>query len=179
MHTTGRIITRIENFAQYVADVLTFVIMVIVFADVLLRYLFGSPLFWAYDLISLYLMAAVFFLSLSSTYSAHSHVGIDILVQKLSANGRRIAEIFTCVLAIPFFSLVVVVGAERAYDHWINNDAVSGLVAWPTWIGAALVPIGSFLLVVRLAFRLIGHIASLVTGRNVIELLSFASESHE
>lgn len=176
MNTLNRIITRTEGLAQDIANVLMFVIMVVVFLDVLLRYLFSSPLFWAYDVISLYLMAGVFFLSLSSAYSTHCHIGIDILVQTFSRNGQRIAEIFTCVLAIPFFSLIIVVGAERAYNHWINGDAISGLVAWPTWISAALVPIGCFLLVVRLAFRLIGHITSLVTGRNVIELLSTGPE---
>ena len=179
MNTLNRIIMRIERLAQDVADVLLFAIMVIVFLDVLLRYLFSSPLFWAYDVISLYLMAAVFFLSLSSAYSAHCHIGIDILVQTFSKNGQRLAEIFTCLLAIPFFSLVIAVGAERAYNHWINGDAISGLIAWPTWIAAALVPIGCFLLVIRLAFRLIGHITSLVTGRNVIDLLSANTELSE
>lgn len=179
MKTLNLIITRIEGFAEIVADVLLFAIMVIVFLDVLLRYLFNSPLFWAFDVISLYLMAAVFFLSLSAAYSAHCHIGIDILVQSFSKNGQRIAEIFTCLLAIPFFSLVIAVGTERAYNHWFNGDAISGLIAWPTWIGAALVPIGCFLLVIRLAFRLIGHITSLVTGRSVIELLSVDTESRE
>ena len=158
---------------------MTFCIMVIVFSDVILRYLFNHPLFWAYDLIGLYLMGAVFFLSLASTYSAHSHVGIDILIQKLSANGRRLAESFTCIIAIPFFSLLVVVGAERAYNHWLNSDAVSGLIAWPTWISAAVVPIGCCLLVLRLAFRLVGHIASLATGKNVVDLLSVAVDTTE
>ena len=172
MNTLNQIIIRIERFAQDIADVLLFAIMVIVFFDVLLRYLFNSPLFWAYDVISLYLMAAVFFLSLSSAYSAHCHIGIDILVQTFSKNGQRLAEIFACLLAIPFFALVITVGTERAYNHWINGDAISGLIAWPTWIGAALVPIGCLLLVIRLVFRLIGHIASIVSGRDVIELLS-------
>lgn len=179
MNRLNRIITRTERLAQDIADVLLFAIMVIVFLDVLLRYLFSSPLYWAYDVISLYLMAGLFFLSLSSAYSAHCHIGIDLLVHTLSRSGQRLAEIFTCLLAIPLFSLIIVVGAERAYNHWINGDAISGLIAWPTWVGAASVPIGCSLLVIRLVFRLVGHVASLVTGKDVIDLLSASAELRE
>jgi len=171
-----RIVARAEQLFEAVAAVSIFVIMLVVFSDIGMRYLFNRPIVWAYDVISLYLMAAAFFLSLSSTYAAHGHIGMEIFVRLLPPRGRRLMEIITCVLAIPLFGLMAGVGAERAYNHWANNDAISGLIAWPTWIGAALVPVGAGLLVVRLTFRLAGQIASLVCGKDVIESTLISGE---
>lgn len=171
-----RVISKAERLYEAIADAAIFAIMLIVFSDIAMRYLFNSPIAWAYDVISLYLMAAAFFLSLSSTYSAHGHIGMDILIRMLPPQWRRVMEIVTCVLAIPLFGLMTVVGAERAYNHWVNHDAISGLIAWPTWIGAAMVPAGAGLLIVRLSFRLVGQIASLVRNNDVIELIPIGGE---
>lgn len=171
METMERFIKRVERLFDCVTALLMLLIMMIVVIDVTLRYLFNSPLIWAYDMISLYLMAGVFFLAISSTYAAHKHIGLDILVQRFSPKGRRYAEILTSVVSLPLFFLICVVGAERAYSNWTNGDAMAGLIAWPTWIAAALVPLGIGLLTLRMTFRLVGQIISLATGRNVAELI--------
>jgi TRAP-type C4-dicarboxylate transport system permease small subunit len=176
MSTLGRIISKIEALCEAVADISIFAIMLVVFSDIAMRYFFNSPIVWVYDLVSLYLMAATFFLSLSSTYAAHGHIGMEIFVRLLPPRGRRAMEIVTCILAIPLFGLMTEIGAERAYSQWVTGDAISGLIAWPTWVGAALLPIGAGLLIVRLTFRLAGQIASLVSGKDIIELLSISGE---
>lgn len=171
MNGIERTLVRMENLAGTLTVFIMLAIMLIVASDVALRYLLNSPIPWAFDLIGLYLMAGVFFLSLSGTYADHGHVGVDILLQKMSPNMRRMAEILTCLVAIPFFAALATVGAGRAIGNFINNDALSGLIAWPTWIAAALVPLGSGLLLLRLIFRLVGHVASLITGRNLVTLM--------
>ena len=52
----------VERFAIRLALVMLFAVMMIVAADVFMRYVFNAPFSWAYDLISLYLMAGAFFL---------------------------------------------------------------------------------------------------------------------
>ena len=75
-----------------------FAIMIIVFSDVVMRYAFNRPFSWAYDLISLYLMAGIFFLVLSEAYTSRAHVSVDILQQKFSPAMIRLSEIVTCVV---------------------------------------------------------------------------------
>ncbi|PWC39522.1 TRAP transporter small permease [Azospirillum sp. TSO35-2] len=161
-----RTLVRAENLLGTIATLLILSIMVIVTADVVLRYLFHSPIEWAFDVISLYLMAGVFFLSLSGTHADHGHVGVDLLLQRLAPTGRRLAETLTCLVSIPFFAAMAKVGADRAIDSFLNHDALSGLIAWPTWIASALVPVGAGLLALRLVLRLVSQIASLATGRD-------------
>jgi TRAP-type C4-dicarboxylate transport system permease small subunit len=176
MGAINKIITKAETLCEDIADISIFIIMLIVFSDIAMRYLLNSPIGWAYDVISLYLMAAAFFLSLSSAYTAHCHIGMDVFVRLLPPQGQRAMEIVTCVLAIPLFSLITIIATERAFDHWTNNDAISGLIPWPTWIGAAFVPIGTGLLIVRLFFRLVGQIANLASGKDIFGSISASGE---
>ena len=65
LQSTHRSISVVESLWAALASVCLFAIMVIVFLDVGLRYIFNSPLGWSYDVISLYLMVALFFLTVS------------------------------------------------------------------------------------------------------------------
>ena len=72
------LLARAETALVALSGVALAVIMVVVVADVLLRYVARSPLGWSYDLIGSYLMVAVFFLALSDTLHHHGHIAIDI-----------------------------------------------------------------------------------------------------
>ena len=95
-----------------------FAIMIIVFGDVIMRYAFNKPFSWAYDLISLYLMAGVFFLVLSEAYTSRAHVSVDILQQKFPPAMIRLSEIVTCLVGIVVFSLIAWLGLLRAVDSF-------------------------------------------------------------
>jgi TRAP-type C4-dicarboxylate transport system permease small subunit len=164
----GSLIAALERGLSALASVAMILIMAIVVCDVALRYVFNAPLQWAYDLISLYLMAGIFFLALSDAYAHNAHVSVDILLTNATPTARRLSEILSTVVGIVLFSLITWVGTTRAYTHWMADDRMSGLIAWPTWISAALVPIGCGLLVLRLLVRLAGHAASIATGRDII-----------
>ncbi|MDO8771526.1 MAG: TRAP transporter small permease [Burkholderiaceae bacterium] len=171
-----QIVRGIESLFDIATTVLVLGIMVIVFSDVVLRYFFNWPLIWAYDLISMYLMAGAFFLSLSSTYAGHAHVRIDIFEQNAPPPMRRASEILTCLVGIALFGMIAWLGAERAWDNWVQDDRLGGLIAWPTWVSAVLVPTGCGLLVLRLVYRITGLILGLLTGRDWVEPIPRSDE---
>ncbi|WGS18872.1 MULTISPECIES: TRAP transporter small permease [unclassified Bradyrhizobium] len=162
----------IENVASTIAAAFMFAIMVIVFGDVIMRYVFNRPFSWAYDLISLYLMAGIFFLVLSEAYASHAHVSVDILQQKFSPAMIRVSEIVTCIVGIAVFSLIAYLGYLRAVDSFESADVMAGAIPWPMWPSIGLVPFGAGLITIRLALHLIAHVLSLATGRSVIALPS-------
>src|SRR3954454_24329399 len=129
-----------------------------------------NPQSWAYDLISLYLMAGVFFLILSDAYASHAHVSVDILQQKFSPAMIRVSEIVTCVVGIIVFALIAWLACLRAVDSFNSSDVMAGAIPWPMWPSIGLVPFGSGLITLRLTAHLIGHALSLATGRAVIAL---------
>jgi TRAP-type C4-dicarboxylate transport system permease small subunit len=163
-------LATVEKIASTIAAIFMFAIMIIVFCDVIMRYAFNQPFSWAYDLISIYLMAGIFFLVLSEAYASNAHVSVDILQQKFPAAVKRLTEIVTCIVGIIVFSLIAYLGFLRAVDSFNSADVMAGAIPWPMWPSIGLVPFGAGLITLRLALHLIGHVLSLATGRAVIAL---------
>ncbi len=165
-----RALGAVEKAVSTIAAIFMFAIMIIVFSDVVMRYAFNRPFSWAYDLISLYLMAGIFFLILSEAYASHAHVSVDILQQKFPPVMIRLSEIVTCLVGIAVFSLIAYLGFLRAIESFRSSDVMAGAIAWPMWPSIGLVPFGAGLITLRLALHCIAHIISLATGRAVIAL---------
>ena len=107
----------LERALTVIAAVALFAIMALVVADVFMRYVMNSPFSFTYDLIGLYLLAAVFFLTLSDTLRVHAHVGVDILFSRFPTGGRRLSEIVTALTGLFVFALICKVGFERAQGN--------------------------------------------------------------
>jgi TRAP-type C4-dicarboxylate transport system permease small subunit len=161
---------RIENFTGHIASIILFLVMAIATADVAMRYIFNAPFPWAYDLISLYLMVALFYLVVSGTFAHHAHISVDILHGFMSDNARRVCEIIICALSAILFALITYAGADRAITSYINKDVMAGIIEWPTWISIILVPLGAGMLTLRLILHFLGHSISLLTGTSLIAL---------
>ena len=139
----------------------------VVSADVAMRYLFNSPFAWAYDLIALYLMAGVFYFVLSDAYRANAHVGIDILHARMGPRMRRAADLLTAAVSLSLFALIAYVGAERAWEGFVNDGVLAGQIPWPIWLSAIIVPIGCGLLLLRLALQFVRNLLGLATPQAV------------
>jgi TRAP-type C4-dicarboxylate transport system permease small subunit len=166
----GDVLYAIERTLTVVAVVFLFVIMVLVVADVFMRYVLNRPFSFAYDLIGLYLLAGVFFLTISDALREHAHVGVDILLHRFAPAGRRLSEIVTALVGLFVFVLISKVGFDRALDNFQQNDVLAGAIPWPTWLSAALVPLGCGVLVLRLALQLVGNVVSLASNRDLYPL---------
>ncbi|MGV7219218.1 TRAP transporter small permease subunit [Bradyrhizobium sp. UFLA05-112] len=166
----GNALSALERALTVIAEVFLFVIMVLVVTDVFMRYVMNRPFSFTYDLIGLYLLAGVFFLTLSDGLREHAHVGVDILLSRFSPAGRRLSEIITALAGLFVFVLICKVGFERALENYDQHDVLAGAIPWPTWISAALVPFGCGVLVLRLTLQLIGNVLSLISGRDLYPL---------
>jgi TRAP-type C4-dicarboxylate transport system permease small subunit len=170
----GAALAGLERALTFIAVIFLFVIMVLVVADVFMRYAVNRPFTFTYDLIGLYLLAGVFFLTLSDALRERVHVSVDILLSRFPAGGRRLSEIVTALTGLFVFGSVCKTGFDRALDNYMQNDVLAGAIPWPAWISAALVPFGCGVLVLRLALQLVGNLLSLVSGRDLYPLPSVA-----
>ena len=165
-----RLVTSVERVTGVVAAIALAAIMFIATGDVAMRYLFNKPFAWAYDLISLYLMVALFYLVVSGAYAHHAHVAVDILHSYMSERTRRLCEIVVAGLSLILFALIAWVGFNRAWTAFVENDIIAGAYEWPSWISVAFVPLGAGLLTLRLALHFIAHVLSLFSAKPLIEL---------
>jgi TRAP-type C4-dicarboxylate transport system permease small subunit len=97
-------------------------------------------------------------------------LSVDILQQTFSPRLKRVSECVTAAIGVVIFSLITLFGLERALDALQSGDVIAGSIPWPTWPAIALVAFGAGLLALRLAVHFVGHLASLVTGRDMIAL---------
>lgn len=157
-----------ERAAAMLALASMVAIMLVVTADVVMRYAFGHPFAWAYDLIALYLMGGAFYLVLADAYRMNAHVSIDVLQHHLPAVLRRVAALASSLAGLAVFALIAWLGAERAWESFANDEVMAGTIPWPMGFSTALVPVGAGVLVLRLALTVLGHGLSLVTGKEFL-----------
>ena len=123
-----RALTAIEKVTSIIAACFMFAIMIIVFSDVVMRYVFNRPFSWAYDLISLYIMAGVFFLSLSGTYAVNGHISVDILLPRFSAAIQRLCIIISNLVGLAIFIPITWLGYQRARERCSTPRSTSALL---------------------------------------------------
>lgn len=163
---------RFEKVSRTLAAACLIAVMLIVFTDVAARYLVHSPLEWSYDVIGMYLMPALFYLALSDTLAAEHHIAVDLLRPRMPQWLLRVTEVVGNGAAAAVFLLIAWIYGASALDNYASGARVMNAVQWPSWIPEAIVVLGAFTISLRLLGRTIGHAASLVSGRSVIELPS-------
>ena len=155
---------RIEAVATLVGCACLMAVMLVVTADVGFRYLLNTPFIWSYDVITLYLTPAVFFLTLSNAYAAGAQVNIDLLHAAMPTPLRRIANAISAAASLCAFGLIAYGGALRLADSWENSDVLAGVIPWPTWPSILLVPVGCSMLALRLITSLVINITGETTS---------------
>ena len=167
---SDRVLRSIEKFGVGIAGIMMFLIMLVVVLDVVLRYFFNAPLFWSYELISLYLMVGLFFFALSDTLANNAHVSVDILHQYLPARLRHAAEFIGYACVIPVFAGILYMSTLATWQSYRGADVLAGHIAWPTWVASICVPLGIAVILLRMILRFIGHGLSLLQKRSAIAL---------
>ena len=165
-----RLMLKVEFVLASLAAACLLAVMGIVFVDVGARYFMNSPLAWSYELIGMYLMPALFYLSLSDTLADHHHIAVDLLRSRMSDRLVRVVEIIGCGAMCALFLLIVWIHLQSAVHDLRTGAVTMGVIEWPAWVPAALVVVGSTAIALRLLGRALGHLGSLATGRPLIAL---------
>jgi len=165
METIDRLITRVEKTVLVLSCICQFGIMMIVTADVVMRYLFSAPFGWSYDLISMYLATILFFAAVSDTFRRGSHVKIELFDKLGSIRTRAALEVLGFLSALVLFYIMFAVSLEDGVKSLLGGDVISGAIAWPTWIPYLVASFGFGLLTIRILFTVGERIDVIVTGR--------------
>lgn len=166
----SRGIAALEEGLAQVAALAMLAIMLVVVADVLGRYVFSTPLFFSYDLISMYLMVILFFFALSDTLHKHGHIAIDIFHDVIPKRLRFSAEAVGYGLSAIVIALIAWRLSERTATAYANDEVTATTVPWPLWLSNLPAALGSWVLAVRCVYRAIGYAASAATGEAKVEL---------
>lgn len=162
-----KLVSATDNTLMVVGCAMLFALMLIVVADVSLRYAFNKPLAWSFEIISSYLMPGLFFMAAAHTLKANAHVSVDILHNYVSRNTRYVFEALSSTLAAPVFAVAAWVSAQNTWKDWQAGAVSSSGMELPTWTISLMLPLGFGLLALRLVLHAFGYIGTLVSGREV------------
>ncbi|HET9651698.1 MAG TPA: TRAP transporter small permease [Usitatibacter sp.] len=165
LQRTHRVLRALELAWMLGAGAGMFAIMSIIVVDVAARYLLKAPLAWSFDLISLYLTPAIFFLALSDTLQRNHHINVDIVVLRLAPRAQNVLVFIGSVLAAVVFAAIACMAVVRTHEDFVQKATSSSIYEWPTWISVLFVVLGAGLLFLRLGFRVLAFAHALATGR--------------
>ena len=144
---------------------LIFVLMATIGYEAFMRYFFGAPTTWAYDLSSWIL---VFYVFLGGGYAVlqGGFVRVDILFQNFSPRARFwLDATIGTLLLLCFAGSLIWYGGELALRSF-NLGEVSSSGGWrgPVWPAKFAVPFGAFLVLLAWAAHLMKRLAEIREG---------------
>ncbi len=151
----------VEAAAKHVGIAASLGIMIIIVADVAMRYVLNSPIAWAYDLISMFLIPLMFFIPLSYVQRRHGNIAVDLLIQHAPDRLRNFAFRICAASGAAVYGVVAWIFLEKGWKSYLAGEEIIGPNVWTVWPMYAIVGVGFLLLLLRLLAQIFQDPASL------------------
>ncbi len=125
------------------------VMTLIIFMQVVARYIFNYSYVWALETVT-YLFAALIFFGMSYGVRVGAHIGIDLLVKSLGPRGARFAGAIAAALCM-LYSGIVLYGSIVYVHKMYSIGILAQDLPIEQWIPRMVLPIGFTLLGIRFA----------------------------
>ncbi|WP_455205127.1 TRAP transporter small permease [Kaarinaea lacus] len=130
----------IDYFEKIIITVGFAVATLLLFANVVLRYLFDGGLTWVLEAVQ-YLFAWVVLIGAAHGVKAGIHLGIDILVEKFPDHVQRIIALVALALSLVFVGTTFFLSIQYITKIYAWGDLTLDLQI-PQWIPYLAIPIG-------------------------------------
>lgn len=150
----GRALLRVEYVLLTGSILVILFVMFFVGAEVLMRYVFNSPIPGHLEGSEL-LGPIIVFLAVSYTQATHGHVGMDLVLDALSPDRRRYAEIGTLLISIFICAVLAYFSGKNALQLWRFDDVTMSPPYFKTWPAAAAIPLGYALISLRMYIQVL------------------------
>ena len=152
------LLRRLE-FVMLVGSVLVVLfVMGFVCAEVLMRYVFNSPIPGHLEGSEL-LMPIIVFLAIAYTQRVRGHVGMDLLIEALAPGPRRMASGVTLLISSFVCAILAYFSYKSAYQLWEYDDVTMTPPYFKTWPAGACIAIGYALLSARMFLQVLAEIS--------------------
>lgn len=148
------------NVFSVAAGVLVAFLMLVVSADVFMRYFLNRPIFWTIE-VTQYAMVFILFLGAAWLLREEGHVVMDVLINRLGQRYRNLTNVFTSVLGAIVCLLITWYGVKVNIDYIKMDYMYSATLEIPAFLLQAVVPLGTFLLFIQFLRRAYGYLGKL------------------
>jgi TRAP-type C4-dicarboxylate transport system permease small subunit len=158
MKTLFKVIAKISNGMQWFSGLTLCGVMVLTFADIVLRR-FGYPVVGAYEITS-FLGGIVVGLAIPSTSLANGHIFVDFIINKVTDAHKGVLQVTTRIMGIFLFSVLGYFLISMAWNLYVRGE-VSMACKLPFYPIAAGIGMGCFVQVLVLTLEVVK-----IYGRN-------------
>ena len=136
----------LTNLDAIITGVTLSICVVLVNANVIMRYFLNSPIHWAEEVVTSLFVWTVFIGS-AYAYRKHSHLGVDIVINMLPEKVKGIVKAFMSVVELLVLVMLTVISSQYVYHLIFSRSgklkiALTDLLRVPKWWTGIAVPIG-------------------------------------
>lgn len=131
----------LEKIEKVVSCVCVSVMAVLVFANVIARYVFNHSLAFS-DEMSTYLFVLMSFMGTAIAARRRAHLGLSIVTDRVGPQARKVINIVMYLIAALFCLLILIFGVQMVLSQYRLGQETAAM-QWPEWIYGSFVPIGA------------------------------------
>ena len=147
------VIHTISKLFFWISMIGTIFIGIIVFYNVIMRYIFRKPIHWTTEITSLTLVF-ITFLGAAYMVKERKHIKFTLIYERLHGSGKRIVDILNSLAGI-IFSIVL------AWESWkatkiaiMTNMRTPSLLATPYYIPYLVITVGAIMIALEFLVRI-------------------------
>ena len=154
VNALDRVLKQADTMLNLICVSLIMVLMFFAASEIIGRYFFNSPIPGHIEIVEL-IMVGVVFLGLAYTQLQNGHIRMQLLQKKIF-RGRfyHIAEALILLFSLVVFAMITRSSFIAALDAYEFGD-ITSYINWPTWPSKMCIPLGSFLLCLRLSMQFV------------------------
>lgn len=159
---------RLDGFIDFVGRIASWTslaLVLLVAADVLLRYLFRIGAVWAGEL-EWHLLSPIVLLGMSYALLRDGHLRVDIVYARFPERLKRVVDLLAALLGVAFALIVVFLSWRYVLQSWSIGEGSPDPGGLPArWALKAFIPVGFALLLVYSVAETIHAATRLVRAR--------------
>ncbi|MBN1829504.1 MAG: TRAP transporter small permease subunit [Deltaproteobacteria bacterium] len=159
------IVDKISLIIGKIVSYFMVLVMISTVIEIVSRYFFDRPTIWAYEF-GQFLFGGYFLLAGAITLYYREHVGMDIIVSRLSARGQAVLSACTYIFAVLFLGVLVYKGGQFAYKSVIYLERSTSVWGPPIWPLKAALPVAGLLMLLQATSNFVKDIYFAVTGKS-------------
>lgn len=136
-----------DHFEEYLLVLLMSLEVIIVFAQVITRFVLKTPLAWSEE-IARYMFIWLVWVGAAYATKENKNIKIDILSSKFTGAMKVIADIFTGILFIGLMLFMLYTSGKVTYTVYLSNSIATGS-HMPMWIAWFSLPLSMALMLFR------------------------------
>lgn len=150
MNAQTGFIPRLSKITGVLGQAAMAFMVVSIFYDVMMRYIFAAPTNWAME-VNTFLLLFICTIPTADVLNAGGHIRVTFLTEKLSERTLQRLGVLRGVVGILFCSAMIWKGALMTVQAWQHNDRMSTSLGTPMFIPYLFIPLGFFLLALQYA----------------------------